>query len=112
MQLAKRGRDRGAQNRPAQDSQTLDDIEHQLIERVETHKQDANSLYLEHLHTYDTRLAALNFEERFATIQQAAPEAVGDFQAEAALGRDELFGLRRQVYNSEREERTFVPGTG
>jgi hypothetical protein len=28
--------------------------------------------------TDDTRLAALNFEERFATIQQAAPEAVGD----------------------------------
>ena len=107
LQLAKRGSDRGAQNRPPQDSQTLDDIEHQLIERVETHKQDANSLYLEHLHTYDTRLAALNFEERFATIQQAAPEAVGDFHAEAALGRDELFGLRRQVYNSERERENF-----
>lgn len=107
LQLAKRGRDRGARNRPPQDSQTLDDIEHQLIERVETHKQDANSLYLEHLHTYDTRLAALNFEERFATIQQAAPEAVGDFQAEAALGRDELFGLRRQIYDSERERENF-----
>jgi hypothetical protein len=107
LQLANRGRARGAENRPAQDSQTLDDVEHQVVERIEAHKQDANALYLEHLHTYDTRLAALNFEERFATIQQAAPEAVGDFQAEAALGRDELFGLRRRLYDSERERDLF-----
>lgn len=41
-------------------------------------------------------VAALNFEERFTVIQHAAPEAVGDFAAEASLGRDELFALRRR----------------
>jgi hypothetical protein len=35
---------------------TLDDIEHQAVELIETHKQDAHSIYLEHLHTYDQRL--------------------------------------------------------
>lgn len=107
LQLGKRGHERGAANQPAADAQTLDDIEHQIIERVENHKQVAHSLYLEHLHTYDVRLAALNFGERFAIIQQAAPEAVGDFRAEAALARDELFGLRRQVYDSEQEREHF-----
>jgi len=107
LQLSTIGADRGAENRPAADAQTFDDIEHKIIERIEAHKQDAHSIYLEHLHTYDERLMGLNFEERFAVIQQAAPEAVGDFRAEAALGRDELFALRRRLYDSERERELF-----
>lgn len=107
LQLAQYGAERGAQERPAQDAQTLDDVEHRIVERIERHKQDAHSLYLEHLHTYDQRMAALDFEERFAVIRQAAPEAVGDFRAEAALGRDELFALRRRVIDSEREREYF-----
>jgi hypothetical protein len=107
LKLAQRGRERGAQNRPPSDAQTPDDVEHQIIERVEQHKQDAHSLFLDQNHTYDQRVAALNFEERFAVIQQAAPEAVGDFRAEAALGRDELFGLRRRVWDCERERDDF-----
>jgi hypothetical protein len=107
LQLAKDGAERGAAERPAQDAQTLDDVEHRIVERIEGHKQDAHKLYLEHLHTYDERLAALDFEERFAVIRQAAPEAVGDFRAEAALGRDELFALRRRLYDSEQEREQF-----
>jgi hypothetical protein len=107
MQLLRLGAERGAQGRPAPDAQTPDDVEHRVIERMERHKQDAHRLHLEHLHTYDQRMAALDFEERFAVIRQAAPEAVGDFTAEAALGRDELYGLRRDVVGSEREREHF-----
>jgi hypothetical protein len=101
------GAERGAENRPSAEAETLDDIEHQVVELIEAHKQHAHSIYLEHLHTYDERLTALNFEERFAIIQQAAPESVGEFRAEAALGRDELFGLRRRLYDSEQERDDF-----
>jgi hypothetical protein len=107
LQLARHGMERGKECRPDKDAQTFDDVEHQIIERVEAHKQDGHSIYLDQLHTYDERLTALNFEERFAVIQQAAPEAVGDFRAEAALGRDELFGLRRRLYDSEQERDLF-----
>ncbi len=107
LNLAVNGGERGAENRPSADAETLDDIEHQVVELIETHKQDAHSIYLEHLHTYDERLTALNFEERFAIIQQAAPESVGEFRAEAALGRDELFSLRRRLYDSEQERDDF-----
>ena len=105
--LVARGTERGSENRPTSDAQTLDDVEHQIVERIEAHKQDANALYLDHLHTYDERLNALSFEERFATIQQAAPEAVGDFRAEATVGRDELFVLRRRLNESEIERERF-----
>ncbi|MGO9360773.1 MAG: hypothetical protein ACLP1D_24390 [Xanthobacteraceae bacterium] len=107
LQLVRIGTERGAEDRPRTDAQTFDDIEHKIIERIEAHKQDAHSVHLEHLHTYDERLIGLNFEERFAVIQQAAPEAVGDFRAEAALGRDELFGLRRRLHDSELEREHF-----
>jgi hypothetical protein len=107
LNLAVNGGERGAENRPSADAETFDDVEHQVVEFVETHKQDAHSIYLEHLHTYDERLTALNFEERFAIIQQAAPESVGEFRAEAALGRDELFSLRRRLYDSEQERDDF-----
>jgi hypothetical protein len=62
--------------------------------------------YLDHVHTYDDRVTALSFEQRFTTIQQAAPEAVGDFGAEATIGRDELFGLCR-LNESEMEREGF-----
>ena len=107
MRLAARGTERGAQNRPTADAQTLDDVEHQIVERIEAHKQDSHTLYLDHMHTYDERVTALSFEERFATIQQAAPEAVGDFRAEATVGRDELFVLRRRLNESEIERERF-----
>jgi hypothetical protein len=107
LQLVARGSERGSQNRPTTDAQTLDDVEHQIVERIEAHKQDANGIYIDHLHTHDERLTALSFEERFATIQQAAPEAVGDFRAEATVGRDELFVLRRRLNESELERERF-----
>ena len=107
MHLAARGTERGAQNRPSSDAQTLDDVEHQVVERIEAHKQDSHTIYLDHLHTYDERVTALSFEERFATIQQAAPEAVGDFRAEATVGRDELFVLRRRLNETEIERERF-----
>jgi hypothetical protein len=107
LQLVARGSNRGSQNRPAADAQTLDDVEHLIVERVEAHRQDSHTLYLEHLHTYDDRITALSFEERFATIKQAAPEAVGDFGAEATMGRDELFALRRRLNESEAEREAF-----
>jgi hypothetical protein len=107
LQLVARGTERGSQTRPTADAQTFDDVEHQVVERIEAHKQDSHAIYLDQLHTYDERVTALSFEERFATIQQAAPEAVGDFRAEATVGRDELFVLRRRLNETEIERERF-----
>jgi hypothetical protein len=107
LQLQERGTERGAQNRPATDSATYDDVEHEIVERIEGHKQDTYNLILEHFDTYAKRLTALNFEALFAVIKQAAPQAVGDFRAEATLGRNDLFGLRRRVVESEAEREDF-----
>lgn len=107
LQLAKRGKERGSKNLPPKDSQPFDDVEHEVVERVEAHKQHGHAIFLDHLSTYNQRLTALNFEERFSVIRQAAPQAVGDFSAEATLGRDELFALRRRIIDSEAERDDF-----
>ncbi|QHO72327.1 hypothetical protein ACH79_06490 [Bradyrhizobium sp. CCBAU 051011] len=107
MRLAEMGAERGASGRPDTGATALDDVEHRIVENTESHKQTAHSIYQEHLHIYDARMTSLNFEERFAIIRQAAPEAVGDFGAEAAMGRDELFELRRRLNESEAEREDF-----
>jgi hypothetical protein len=56
---------------------------------------------------YAERLAGLDFEARFALIEQAAPEAIGSLRAEAAQGRDELHRLRRELVELERERDDF-----
>jgi hypothetical protein len=35
LRLVARGKERGSQNRPTADAQTLDDVEHQIVERAE-----------------------------------------------------------------------------
>lgn len=107
IRLVELGTERGTAERPPSNSVTYDDVEHRIIERLESHKQDSHALFQQHLETYDDRTAALDFEGRFSVIQQAAPQAVGEFNAEAALGRDELYALRRRLYESEKERDEF-----
>jgi hypothetical protein len=107
IRLVELGTERGSAERPPSNSVTYDDVEHRIIERLESHKQDSHALFQQHLETYDDRTAALDFEGRFSVIQQAAPQAVGEFNAEAALGRDELYALRRRLYESEKERDEF-----
>lgn len=107
MRLTELGTERGSADRPPTNATTYDDVEHRIVERLESHKQDAHGLFQQHLETYDDRTAALDFEGRFSVIQQAAPQAVGEFTAEAALGRDELYALRRRLYESEKERDDF-----
>ena len=101
------GAERGANEEPSTDSATLDDIENQIVERVEAEKKSAHGIFLDELHLYKERLSGLDFEGRFATIRQAAPAAVSEFRAEAAQGRDELHSLRRHLRDIEAERDDF-----
>ncbi|HLN10880.1 MAG TPA: hypothetical protein VK281_18240, partial [Xanthobacteraceae bacterium] len=107
MAVGKSGAERGANEEPAADSATLDDVENRIVERVEAEKNRAHGILLDQLHLYQERLSALDFEGRFATIRQAAPAAVSEFRAEAAQGRDELHRLRRHLGDVEVERDEF-----
>jgi hypothetical protein len=105
--LAAKAEQRGRQEQPATYSATLDEVEHSVIERIYAERKSSHQELLDQLETYARRLGALDFEGRFATIQHAAPAAVGEFKAEALQGRDRLYQLRRTLVENERERDTF-----
>jgi hypothetical protein len=105
--LEKLGRGRGSIGEPPSASATLDEIEMRIVDRVEAERKAAHAILLDQLHTYDERLANLDFEGRFSEIRQAAPAAVSEFKAEAATGRDELNRLRRALKEHEEEKEAF-----
>lgn len=107
LRLQEKGTSRGNANEPPGNSETLDDVEHLIIERIEQEKRSSHGSYNDQVQTYSERMTALNFEDRFAEIRQAAPEAVSDFKAEAMRGRNELFGLRRRIKDAERDREAF-----
>jgi hypothetical protein len=107
LDLGARGEQRGKEDEPATKSATIDEVEHSIIERIYAERKAAYQLLVDELETYSHRLGALDFEGRFATIQHAAPEAVGEFKAEAIQGRDRLYQLRRTLVENESERDAF-----
>jgi hypothetical protein len=107
LDLAAKGQERGKLDQPTTHSATLDDVEHSIVERILGERKLAHQEFIDQLETYSRRLGALDFEGRFATIQHAAPAAVGEFKAEALQGRDRLYQLRRTLVENERERELF-----
>jgi hypothetical protein len=107
LKLADKGQERGKLDEPASNSATLDEVEHGIIERIYAERKSAYQEFVDQLETYARRLAALDFEGRFATIAHAAPAAVSEFKAEAIQGRDMLYQLRRTLIENEQERNAF-----
>jgi len=107
LQIGTKAEERGKRNEPAVTSTGLDDFEMIIVDRVETAKNNAHNTLAEEMRSYSNRLAGLEFEERFAAIRQAAPQAVSDFQSEAMKGRDELHALREDVLDGVAERDRF-----
>ena len=107
LQLAGRAKRNAERDLPPTDSASPDDVEYEITERIFSERKAAHQTLIDHLETYAQRLTALDFHGRFTTIQQAAPLAVSEFIAEAKLGRDDLFQLRRSVVEHERERDEF-----
>jgi hypothetical protein len=106
LDLEGRGTERGARGEPAAGS-APDHVEGEIRERIEGARRRADDACAAEARTYDERIAALDFEGRFAVIGQAAPAAVGEFASEAAQGRDELHALRRALRDAEGERDAF-----
>jgi hypothetical protein len=107
LNLEGKAKERGQQDQPPTHSASMDDVEHSILERIHADRKAAHQELIDQLETYSNRLGALDFEGRFATIQHAAPAAVGEFRAEALQGRDRLYQLRRTLVENERERDAF-----
>jgi hypothetical protein len=107
MTLARQGAEHGRKEEPESERAGLDSTETSIVERVEAAKSSAYATLLDQKNLYEERLASLDFESRFADIRQAAPEAISELRASAALGRDELNRIRRDLAFKEKERDGF-----
>ena len=62
LRLEEKGASRGKANQPPANSETLDDVEHLIVERIEQERRAAHGSYNDQLQTYSERMTALNFE--------------------------------------------------
>ncbi|WP_287338921.1 hypothetical protein [Mesorhizobium sp.] len=107
LELAEKGAERGAANQPPKGAKSRDEVELAIIERIEEEKKSSHQMLEDQLQLYGERLTSLDFEGQFGMIRQANATSVSDFKAEIASGVDELHGLRRDLYDAEKERSGF-----
>jgi hypothetical protein len=107
LRLEQLGRERGARNQPASDAGTFDDVEQQIIARIETYKTRAHEIYLGHLRTYNARIGNLGLKTLLANVLAPADKAMGDFKAQLQDGPDQLHQLRERVIRIETDLADF-----
>ncbi|PTM90143.1 DMT family transporter [Mycoplana dimorpha] len=112
MELAKKGANNGAEDKPVQSAKALDDVEKEILNKVETERDDSYQILEDQLHTYATRMQNLDFDGHFGRIRQANISSLTDFKADVAGGRDELFGLRRNLKEADEELANFKKDNG
>jgi uncharacterized protein YukE len=107
LELAERGAASGSINRPVKSSRALDDVEQQIVAKVEEEKKASYQILEDQYDSFSDRLRSLDFEGQFGLIRQANYTSLADFKAEVTVGEDELHGLRRDLKVAEDELEGF-----
>lgn len=107
LRVAERGQENGSRELPTASSESLDEVEYAIVERIFAERKAAHATVVDQLETYAQRLSALDFEGRFTVIRNAAPSAVSEFNAEAQKGRNQLYQLARMLIENEQERDAF-----
>lgn len=107
LELEERGAANGSNNKPVKSARALDEVEQQIVAKVEEEKKASYQILEDQFHTFSDRLRNLDFEGQFGLIRQANYTSLADFKAEVTVGEDELHGLRRDLKVAEDELNVF-----
>lgn len=107
LRLEERAKARAHKNEPELESTSLDAVEYEVIEFVETAKNRNRKTLVDQLEVYAERLAALNFEGRLGDIDIGIQEAKAEFLQIIQLGLDQLHALRRSLLHREKDLEHF-----
>lgn len=107
LELEERGANNGSNNRPVKAAQAFDDIEQQIVAKIEEERKTSYQVVEDQFHTFSDRLRSLDFDGQFGLIRQANYTSISDFKAEVTVGEDELHGLRRDLKVAEDELDAF-----
>ena len=107
MELPALAQERGQRDMPAADLTVPDEIEHQVIARIDSAARDAHEQLLNQLNTYNERLELSRPAVEAAEISFAAREAIAAFRANIAAVGNELYPLREAAVENTLELVTF-----
>ena len=107
LDLERRAELRAADNEPALGGTTLDPVENEIIDFIESTKGRDRQILADHLEVYAERIASLNIEGRLADIDIVFSEAKAGFQRIIQLGLDELHSRRRYLLDRETDLKNF-----
>ncbi len=107
LSLKKLGEERGAKEHPTKGSSSMDDVELNIVERIEDEKKSAHQILEDQLQTFSDRLTNLDFEGQFSMIRLVNATTVTDYIAECEAGINELHGPRRALDDAEKERVAF-----
>ena len=102
-----RGAHQGKMELPPTSANSLDEVEEDIVSFVEKERINSLGALESQLHTFDERIATLDFDGRFAIVRSASAEAVSEFKVESMQGKDHLHALRRELLELEDEKKAF-----
>lgn len=116
LRLEEKGAERGAAGLPVAETAGFDDIELEIINRIEGEKHRCTNDFEQQLASYLLRLASLGIDGCAAAARAAATETIGAFKAETqqrlndlTLERDNVIASRRFLDRFRRDHRLDRP---
>ncbi|WP_373413870.1 hypothetical protein [Ensifer aridi] len=107
LRLATLAEERGKQDLPLSTAKDRDDVEIDVINRIEEAKATAYHNLEDHLQLFKGRLSGLDFQGQFSNIEKVNSASLSDFKAEVVKGRNILHGLRHKLQNADKELKAF-----
>jgi hypothetical protein len=92
--LIEKAEERGSRELPASDSQVVDEVEQSIVRQIAQEQRRWHEFAIQHLTTFNQRMAGLNLQGRFADVKSAARTAIGEFKAEIQVRRGAITSAR------------------
>jgi len=100
MRLEERGAERGAEGFPSETATTLDEVENEIIARLESEKHRCTDEFNQQLALYDQRLVGLGIQDYASHVHLESRKAVSNFRAETQDRLNALTVSRDEVVRS------------
>lgn len=107
LKPADKGKKLGEQGIPPLGSESLDSVETEIEDWVESKKKEDLDALQDQLDISSERLGALNFEQRASDISQAIKSAMSEFERIIEEGKDEIHERRRDLQRREEDLKNF-----
>jgi hypothetical protein len=112
LRLERDGRERGSDEEPASDTQSLDLVETRVVDRIGREQASSENQYRDMMNVYRDQLFNLDFDTKTSLIRSAADLGLKSIESATAKGVDRLNPARRDMGEAERHLLRFRAANG